>query len=84
MTTKIKVKDKDNLTYKCDGCGETLKAKEFKLEKPIDNIHMMMSVMYVDKDGNPGKSHYDKLKKSDRLLACPYCDQIHLNGFDRV
>ena len=84
MATKIKVIDNDNLTYKCDKCVKTFKAEEFKLEKKADNISMCMIVMIVDKIGKPGSCYYDKVKKTDRLLACPHCGRTHLNGFDSV
>jgi len=80
---KIKLEaGRSNLTYVCDNCKHKFKVKDIKLIKKLNNISMLMMVMFVNKDGVPGECVYDKLKKSDRLLACPKCMKVHLNGFD--
>ena len=77
--------EKDQYVYECDECKGTFKAVEVKLVNPADNITISTpgyKIMCVEKDGNICGKPNPRERDGDKLLACPKCGQIHLNGFN--
>lgn len=74
--------------YKCDYCGKSFQGKEVGLAKPADNIDILyppVSILAIDKKGIIIRlDSTTTLRDSDRLLACPHCNKVHLFGFSRV
>jgi hypothetical protein len=77
--------EKDQNLYKCDKCAGTFKAVEAKLVDPADNVEIFgYAIMCVEKDGAIVSKCNPKKANGDKMLACPHCETIHLNGFDRA
>lgn len=77
--------EKDQKLYKCDECGATFKPVEVKLVDPADNVTIATpgyKIMCVEADGTICGKQNPRARDGDRLLACPKCGRIHLNGFD--
>ena len=79
---------KDTDKYVCDSCKGVFNPSKIKFSDPIDNITMtpgmMISFLYVDKDGKiMGGREQPTKEKGDKLFTCPLCDFVHLFGFDK-
>jgi len=77
--------EKDQKLYECDECKGTFKATEIKLVDPLDNFTVLTpgyKIMCVEKDGNLSNKPNPRQRDGDKLLACPKCGHIHLNGFN--
>lgn len=77
---------KQDITYHCDKCKETFKAKEIKLKAAATNIEIPTSVpsmVFVDKNGII-KGGGTLAIEGDRVLVCPKCGELHLYGFNTV
>jgi len=75
----------DKKLYKCDECKGTFKSSEVKLVDPADNVKILTpgyKIMCVEKDGTICGKQNPLKDEGDRLLSCPKCGQLHLNGFD--
>lgn len=78
--------EKDRNLYECDECKATFKPMEVKLVDPSDNFVIATpgwQTMCVEKDGNICGKQNPRERDGDKLLACPKCGQVHLNGFNR-
>lgn len=73
-------------TLKCCKCKKTFTSKKIKFMEPVDNITIMGSpfhYVYVDKNNIIISSTESAVRKDgDRLLCCPYCNEVHFFGFD--
>ena len=82
MTNIIK---KDEYVYECASCGSSFKAAEIKLITPTRDFTISTAgykVMCVERNGDLRSKPNPKQRDGDKLLACPRCDHIHLNGFN--
>lgn len=79
--------EKDRYVYVCDECKHTFGAAEIRLVNPPNDISDIapergVMIMCMDKDGVIDGKHNPQRKDGDKLLACPKCGEIHLNGLD--
>ncbi|MFW9871565.1 MAG: hypothetical protein ACFFG0_00505 [Candidatus Thorarchaeota archaeon] len=77
---------KKGQTFICEKCQKDVNAKDIKLQDPISNCEILTPLMpfiFVDKYGTiTGGSKMAKEELGDKVLSCPYCDHIHLYGFE--
>ena len=70
-------------TYKCDKCKKSFKANEVVLQPANSNINFpLVRIMVVSEKGIISGCHTPQ--KGDQTLHCPYCNELHLFGFDKV
>lgn len=79
--------EKDQYVYECNKCKRTFKAAEIRLVNPPKDIatispHRGLMIMCMDKNGVIDGKHDPKRENGDKLLSCPKCGEIHLNGLD--
>jgi len=82
--TELIETDKD--LYECDNCKSAFTAEEIKLVDPADNFKILtpgFHFMCVEKDGTICGKSDPKKEDGDKLLSCPKCDQVHINGFNK-
>lgn len=82
----IKENEANGQYWKCDECKKKITNNEIKLVDPIDNFKFLTPIArftFVDKNGAliSGSAQASK-QEGDKVLACPYCNTIHLYGFD--
>lgn len=85
MKIKDLIKEDHNL-YECDVCKDTFTIVEVKLVDPADNVTILtpgFKIICVEKDGNICGKANPRKEDGDRLLSCPRCGQLHLNGFNK-
>lgn len=76
--------EKDPRLYECDNCKAGFKSVELKLVDPADNITISTpgyKIMCVEADGTICGKPNPRKADGDKLLACPKCGQVHLDGF---
>jgi len=77
---------KEGEVFICENCKKEFPAEKIKLQEAFDNpgvTSLTMSFIFVDKNGKiMGGNKPAEKESGDKLLACPYCDAIHLFGFN--
>jgi hypothetical protein len=72
--------------YRCDSCKKTFIRPQVKLVPFPTGFNIIgQSIMVIDSVSEKiyGAST-SAIKETDRCLACPHCEYVHLFGFDRV
>lgn len=85
MVNMVDLIEKDQYVYECDECKHAFKAVEIKLVDPADNFTVLTpgyKIMCVEANGNICGKQNPKKADGDKLIACPKCGEIHLNGFN--
>lgn len=81
----VDVIEKDTYVYECANCKARFRAVEIKLVGPADNFTISTpgyKIMCAEKNGDLRNKENPRQRDGDKLLACPKCGHIHLNGFN--
>jgi hypothetical protein len=74
----------NTFTYKCDICEQWFAAMAAKFVDPMAGIIFGagFAVKCLCKDGEIRGKRNPKKSMGDRILACPFCDSIHIRNFE--
>jgi DNA-directed RNA polymerase subunit RPC12/RpoP len=79
----------DESHYICQKCGKIFQGKNVRLKKFAKNVEIPFAgglmLKFIDKDDKiRGSGSTHSIKDTDRVMACPHCEEVGLFGFQEI